>query len=110
MPEPRLYLKGFGLIEGVRYGSFKLLSADAHHQKIQSGKYIYYTTLIFALNLQANIRLFKKELSKLLAKKHIIHTSYGNPYVCDFGQLIFSVTKSNVIVTAVGLCVRIAPR
>lgn len=106
MPEPSLYLKGFGLSKGLLIDSFKLISTSIQHQRIRSGEYIYNNKLVFEGSSNGSSALFKSKLSKMLELPRIIRSAHGSRYICTFGQLNFEYNQKKIVVTSVGYSIR----
>lgn len=91
MPEPREFLKGFGLIPGKKFGGYKIISAEASHHAVERYKEYDYSINLDLEGSGSHDTLIK-EINNFISGNRIIHTRWGNPYECS----IKSITKISI--------------
>ena len=106
MPVAAAYLKGFGLKIGLRLAGCVLTDINIKHETIRKyNRYQYPTRLTFTGNNIIPEKLLT-ELHQLVYPNRTIYTQYGNPYICNFGEFQYRLSRKAIIIQSVGSCVR----
>lgn len=112
MPDPKRYLKGFGLFEGLTLDGYKLVKIHITHDRIvEYRKYQYHVNLEFKrLTDDYDCRSLLHHLEGMLSAPKVIYTQYHNPYLCKFGEIVAlqleSCNDTGATFSAVGECDR----
>lgn len=110
MPKIAQYLAGYDLHKGDQFGDYTLEEIHVGHVQIKRYQlYHYPTKLVFKYTggKKGNSNQLIKKLEEHLQNR-TIHTSYGNPYDCDFGKLrVTGEDSESVVVESIGSCTRV---
>ena len=83
MPEPKAFLSGFNIYEGLTINNFTLKSINIEHNVIiRYHEYEYPITLTFTRQDNENINKLLTHLNNYTSQYKIIYSAYGNPYKC----------------------------
>jgi hypothetical protein len=81
MPDPKDFLRAFGLTKGSTINNYRLIEVSAtHHQIIRYREYEYDIHLVYQGN--GDYDLFGREFDSILDRDEVVNSHYGNPYRC----------------------------
>lgn len=107
MPEPNKFLSGYQLKRGMNLSGWMLTDVTVSHKKISSGKYQYLTIMKWTPLFDYYPERLITALTVITKTDRIIESGYGNPYMCHFGTLRWTVSGRSLIVTAEGNSIKI---
>jgi len=109
MPGQALYIAGYNLNKQLAFGGYQLTDINiGHHQLVRYKEYEYPTSLVWKVNnINHNKSLLESGFRNHVAGTKMIFSEYGNPYLCNFGDLTFTEQPDGSIIAAsVGNCKR----
>jgi hypothetical protein len=110
MPDPREYLKGYGLHNGLVLSGHQLTSIDLKHETVKTYREYRYPIVMFWKNIDSKYTSsdLVAALDRQVTSDRTIYTRYGNPYSCHFGNLDHHYQDGDhLVVNSIGYCQRI---
>lgn len=111
MPGLSQFLHGFRIQQGLQLAGYILQNIQGdEHQVVRYHEYEYPIRLVFTPQYsQANSQMLLAQFNQAVLGTRIIHSSYGNPYECNFGNPQITQISANgtVVIETMGHSYRV---